>query len=69
MGKRTFFILIAMMIIIIFFIIYGFIKDSGLQYLFIYLFIIIGFITDIIENNCMMSYIEKNAYGSVKHHL
>lgn len=46
------------MIIIVFFIIYGFIKDNGLQYLFM----ILGFIGGIIENNRMMAYIEINAY-------
>lgn len=46
-------------IIVVFFIIYGFIKDNGLQYLFI----ILGFISGIIENNKMMTYIEKNACG------
>lgn len=57
--KEHFFELIIVMIIIVFFIIYGFIKDNGLQYLFM----IIGFISGIIENNKMMAYIEKNAYG------
>lgn len=57
--KEHFFILTVEMIIIVFCIIYGFIKDNGLQYLFI----IIGFICGIIENNRMMAYVEKNAYG------
>lgn len=57
--KEHFFELIIVMLIIIFFIIYGFIKNNGLQYLFM----IIGFISGIIENNKMMTYIEKNAYG------
>lgn len=57
--KEHFFELIIVMIIIIFFIIYGFIKDNGLQYLFM----IIGFISGVIENNKMMAYVEKNAYG------
>ena len=47
------------MLVIIFFIIYGFIKDNGLQYLFM----IIGLISGILENNKMMAYIERNAYG------
>lgn len=57
--KEHFFELTIVMIVIIFFIIYGFIKDNGLQYLFM----IIGFISGIIENNRMMAYIERNAYG------
>lgn len=57
--KEHLFELTIVMIVIIFFIIYGFIKDNGLQYLFM----IIGFISGIIENNKMMSYIERNAYG------
>lgn len=58
--KEHFFELTTIMIVVVFFIIYGFIKDNGLQYLFM----IIGFISGIIENNKMMSYIEKNAYGN-----
>lgn len=57
--KEHFFELTIEMLVIIFFIIYGFIKDNGLQYLFM----IIGFISGIIENNRMMTYIERNAYG------
>lgn len=57
--KEHFFELTILMIVIVFFIIYGFIKDNGLQYLFM----IIGFISGIMENNKMMTYIEKNAYG------
>ncbi len=57
--KEHFFILTIWMLIIVFFIIFGFIKDNGLQYLFM----IIGFISGIAENNRMMAYIEKNAYG------
>jgi len=57
--KEHFLELILITIIIVFFIIYGFIKDNGLQYLFM----IIGFISGIIENNKKMAYIEKNAYG------
>ena len=58
--KEHFFELTIVMVVIVFFIIYGFIKDNGLQYLFM----IIGFISSIIENNKMMAYIEKNAYGN-----
>lgn len=57
--KEHFLELTFIMLIIVFFIIYGFIKDNGLQYLFM----IIGFISGIIENNRMMAYIERNAYG------
>lgn len=57
--KEHFLQLTIVMIVIVFFIIYGFIKDNGLQYLFM----IIGFISGIIENNKMMAYIERNAYG------
>ena len=57
--KEHFLELIIVMLVIIFFTIYGFIKDNGLQYLFM----IIGFISGIIEKNKMMAYIEKNAYG------
>lgn len=57
--KDHFFELTLEMIIIVFFIIYGFIKDNGIQYLFM----IIGFISGIFENNRMMSYIESHAYG------
>lgn len=57
--KEHFLELTFVMLIIVFFIIYGFIKDNGLQYLFM----IIGFISGIIENNRMMAYIERSAYG------
>lgn len=57
--KDHFFEIIVVMLVIIVFIIYGFIKDSGLQYVFM----IIGFISGVIENNKMMAYVEKNAYG------
>lgn len=50
---------IIIMFLIVGFIIYGFIKDNGLQYLFMGM----GFISGIIENNRKMAYIEKNAYG------
>lgn len=57
--KDHFFEIIVVMLVIIVFIIYGFIKDNGLQYVFM----IIGFISGVIENNKMMAYVEKNAYG------
>lgn len=57
--REHFFELFLVMLFIVFFIIYGFIKDNGLQYLFM----IIGFISGAIENNRKMSYIEINAYG------
>lgn len=57
--KDHVFELTLMMIVIVFFIIYGFIKDNGVQYLFM----IIGLVSGVIENNKMMAYIERNAYG------
>lgn len=57
--KEHFFELIIVMLIIIFFIIYGWIKDNGLQYIFM----VIGFVSGIIERNRMMAYIERNAYN------
>lgn len=57
--KDHIFELTLMMMVVIFFIIYGFIKDNGLQYLFM----IIGLVSGVIENNKMMAYIERNAYG------
>lgn len=57
--KEHFFELTIEMLVIVFFIIYGFIKDNGFQYLFM----VIGFVGGIIENNRMMAYIEKNAYN------
>lgn len=54
-----FFDLTITMLIIVFFIIYGFIKNNGLQIIFI----ILGFASGIIENNRMMAYVERNAYG------
>ena len=49
------------MIIIVGFIIYGFIKDNGIQYLFM----IIGFSYGIWENNRKKAYIERNAYRQI----
>lgn len=57
--KEHLFELLLSMTIIACFIIYGFIKNNDMQYLFI----IIGFISGIIENNRMMRYVEKHAYG------
>lgn len=57
--KDHFWSLTILMVIIVFFIIYGFIKDNKIQYLFM----ILGFIIGVIENNKMLAYIEKNAYG------
>lgn len=57
--KEHFFELTFIMVIIVFFIIYGFVKDNGIQYLFI----IFGFLSAIYETNRKMAYIEKNAYG------
>jgi len=57
--KEHFFEQIIVIIIIVFFIIYGFIKDNNLQYLFM----VIGFVSGIIENNRMMAYIERNVYN------
>ena len=50
------------MIIIVSFIIYGFIKDNGIQYIFM----IIGFTYDLWENNRQKAYIEKKAYRKIK---
>ncbi len=57
--KEHLFELILVMLVILFFIVYGFIKDNGIQYIAM----IIGFISGIIENNKKMAYIERNAYG------
>lgn len=57
--KDHFLEIVVVMLLIIVFIIYGFIKGNGLQYIFM----IIGFISGVIENNKMMAYVEKNAYG------
>ena len=61
--REHFFELIVMMIVIVFFIIFGFIKDKKE---ITFAFIIIGFISGIIENNRMMAYIEKSAYKNRK---
>lgn len=57
--KEHFFELTIAMIIIVGFIIYGFIKDNGIQFLFM----IIGFAYGVWENNRKKAYIERNAYG------
>ena len=41
--------------------IYGFIKNNGLQYIFM----AFGFICGMIENNRMSAYIEQNAYRKI----
>lgn len=51
--------LTLIMLIIAISIIYCFIKDNGFQFLFI----ILGFVSGIIENNRMMAYVERNVYG------
>ena len=54
-DKEHFFELTIAMLIIVSFIIYGFIKDNGIQYIFM----IIGFTYGIWENNRKKAYIEK----------
>lgn len=61
--KEHFFALTLVMLVIAFFIIYGWIKnDRNITILFI----IMGFVSGIVENNRMMAYVEKNAYGKKK---
>lgn len=60
-DKEHFFELTIVMLIIVFFIIYGFIKDNGIQFVFI----IIGFTYGIWENNRKKAYIERNAYKQI----
>lgn len=57
--KEHFLGIAIIMIVIVFFIIYGFIKDNGLQFVFMTL----GFVCGIIEKNKMMAYVERNAFG------
>ena len=57
--KDHFFELMIIMIVIVSFIIYGFIKDNGIQYVFM----IVGLISGVFENNKRMAYVERNAYG------
>ena len=61
-DKEHFFELTIEMIIIVGFIIYGFIKDNGIQYIFM----IVGFTCGIWENNRKKAYIERNAYKKIK---
>ena len=60
-DKEHFVGLTIAMITIVGFIIYGFIKDNGIQYLFM----IIGFTYGIWENNRKKAYIERNAYRQI----
>ena len=60
-DKEHFFELIIAIIIIVGFIIYGFIKDNGIQFIFM----IVGFAYGIWENNRKKSYIERNAYKQI----
>lgn len=61
--KEHFFALTLDMLVIAFFIIYGWIKnDRNITILFI----IMGFVSGIVENNRMMAYVEKNVYGKKK---
>ena len=61
-DKEHFFELTIAMIVIVGFIIYGFIKDNGIQFIFM----IIGFTYGIWENNRKKAYIERNAYKQIK---
>ena len=61
-DKEHFFELTIAMIVIVGFIIYGFIKDNGIQFIFM----IIGFTCGIWENNRKKAYIERNAYKQIK---
>lgn len=61
-DKEHFSELIIVMIVIAGFIIYGFIKDNGIQYIFM----VIGFIYGVWENNRKQAYIERNAYQQIK---
>ena len=60
-NKEHFFELTIAMIVIVGFIIYGFVKDNGIQFIFM----IIGLTYGIWENNRKKAYIERNAYGQV----
>ncbi len=57
--KDHFFELVITIILIATFIIYGFIKDNGIQYLFI----VLGFLSGLYENNRMYAYIENHVYN------
>lgn len=60
-DKEHFFELTIAMIIIVGFIIYGFVKDNGIQFIFM----IVGFTYGIWETNRKKSYIERNVYKQV----
>ena len=60
-DKEHFLELTFSMFVIVGFIIYGFIKDNGIQYIFM----IIGFTYGIWENNRKKAYIERNAYKHI----
>lgn len=60
-DKEHFLELTIVMLIIVGFIIYGFIKDNGIEYLFM----ILGFIYGVFENNRKQAYIERNAYRQI----
>ena len=60
-DKEHFFELTVAMIVIVGLIIYGFIKDNGIQFIFM----IVGFIYGIWENNRKKAYIERNAYRQI----
>ena len=60
-DKEHFFELTIAMIVIVGLIIYGFIKDNGIQFIFM----IVGFIYGIWENNRKKAYIERNAYRQI----
>ncbi len=60
-DKEHFFELTIEVIVIVGFIIYGFIKDNGIQYIFM----IIDFTYGIWENNRKQAYIERNAYSQI----
>lgn len=60
-DKEHFFELTIAMIVIVGFIIFGFIQDNGIQYIFM----IVGFIYGIWENNRKKAYIESHAYRQI----
>lgn len=61
-DKEHIFELMIVMIIIVGFIIYGFIKDNGIQFIFM----VVGIIYGAWENNRKQAYIEKNAYRQIR---
>lgn len=60
-DKEHFFELTIAMVIIVGFIIYGFIKDNGIQFIFM----IVGFTYGIWETNRKKAYIERNTYKQI----